>query len=155
MVDSSPHPRHNRTVRRADDDLQRFVAAQTPVYQQVLTELRQARKTSHWMWFVFPQLRGLGLSEMARYYGLCSATEAAAYQQHPVLGPRLLECTGLVVGAAAEHTVHDIFGSPDDLKLRSCITLFAEVADDPLFARALQTLFGGRADSRTLELLAH
>ncbi len=153
MVDSNPQSGRTRSGAGADDDLQRFLDAQDPVYPQVLRELGQGRKTSHWMWFVFPQLRGLGLSETARFYGLRSAEEAIAYQQHPVLGPRLRDCTRLVIAAAADRTVHDIFGSPDDLKLRSCMTLFAQASDDPLFVHALQALFAGQADSRTLDLL--
>lgn len=145
-----------RTSGKAPDkfDLQRYLSAQAPVYPQVLGELQRARKTSHWMWFVFPQLRGLGRSSMAHAYGLTSADEAVAYDRHPVLGQRLRECTGLVARAVATRSVHDIFGSPDNLKLRSCLTLFAEVSNDAAyFAEALNTLFEAGADAWTLDIL--
>jgi uncharacterized protein (DUF1810 family) len=135
------------------DGIERFVDAQDRVHDQVVAELRRGRKTSHWMWFVFPQLRGLGRSETARFYGLASADEARAYLAHPVLGPRLRECVALVLDVDG-RSVHEIFGSPDDLKLRSCLTLFAHIApDDGLFQRALDRLFGGERDERTLALL--
>jgi uncharacterized protein (DUF1810 family) len=134
-------------------DLQRFVAAQDPVYAQVCAELAAGAKTSHWMWFVFPQLRGLGRSATARHYGIGSRAEARAYWEHPVLGPRLRACTGLVL-AVPGKTALQIFRSPDDLKFGSSMTLFAEVAPhEPLFARALDRYFSGRADPRTLALL--
>ncbi|WP_119157051.1 DUF1810 domain-containing protein [Caldimonas tepidiphila] len=134
-------------------DLQRFVAAQEPVYRQVCAELAAGEKASHWMWFVFPQLRGLGRSATARHFGLASAAEARAYWRHPLLGPRLQECTALVL-AVEERTAHQILGSPDDLKFRSSMTLFAQVAPgEPLFGRAIGRFFGGVFDPRTLELL--
>lgn len=136
-----------------ETDLHRFVAAQDPVYDQVCAELAAGRKTSHWMWFVFPQLRGLGRSATARFFGLASSAEALAYWQHPVLGARLRHCAQLVL-AAKGRTAHDIFGSPDDLKLRSCMTLFAAVApEEPVFARVLRHFYGGELDPRTLALL--
>src|SRR4051794_34023027 len=104
-------------------DLDRFVAAQAPVYATVLAELRAGRKQSHWMWFVFPQLAGLGRSPTATFYGLPGLDEARAYLAHDVLGPRLVECTGLV-NAVTGRSAHEIFGTPDDLKFRSCVTLF-------------------------------
>jgi uncharacterized protein (DUF1810 family) len=134
-------------------DLQRFVAAQDTVYDQVRAELAAGRKTSHWMWFVFPQLKALGRSSTAQHYGIADRAEALAYWQHPLLGERLRHCTSLVVGVDG-RSVHQIFGSPDDLKFRSCMTLFAAVApDEPVFAQALQKYFGGVPDARTLELL--
>jgi uncharacterized protein (DUF1810 family) len=131
-------------------DLQRFVAAQAPVYAQVTAELAAGRKRSHWMWFVFPQLKGLGRSAMAQHYGIASPAEARAYWAHPLLGPRLAQCTGLVL-AIDGRSVHEIFGSPDDLKFRSCMTLFAQATGEPLFTRALEKYFGGEADPRTVE----
>ena len=131
-------------------DLQRFVAAQAPVYAQVTAELAAGRKRSHWMWFVFPQLKGLGRSAMAQHYGIASPAEARAYWAHPLLGPRLAQCTGLVL-AIDGPSVHEIFGSPDDLKFRSCMTLFAQATGEPLFTRALEKYFGGEADPRTVE----
>ncbi|MFO1400076.1 MAG: DUF1810 domain-containing protein [Steroidobacteraceae bacterium] len=136
-------------------DLARFVHAQERVYAQVLAELREGAKRSHWMWFIFPQLAGLGSSSTARRYALRDATEARAYLAHPVLGPRLRECTRLVVDARA-RSVADFFGYPDDLKLRSSLTLFAQAApEEPSFGAALERWFGGEPDPRTLELLAN
>src|SRR5690606_16550261 len=115
------------------DDLERFVEAQNRVYDTVRAELAAGRKRTHWMWFIFPKLRGLGFSATAHYYGIASRAEAEAYARHPILGPRLRECTSLVLGVDGK-TAHQIFGSPDDLKFRSCMTLFAAVCpDDPLF----------------------
>ena len=133
--------------------LQRFIDAQTPVYAQVIAELARGRKSSHWMWFVFPQLAGLGRSEMARHYGIAGRDEAIAYWQHPVLGPRLAECTGLVL-AVDGKTALQILGAPDDLKFRSSMTLFEQVAPtEPRFVQALEKYFDGEHDSKTLALL--
>jgi uncharacterized protein (DUF1810 family) len=130
--------------------LERFVEAQAPVYADVLRELGAGRKTSHWMWFVFPQLRSLGRSATAKFYGLEGREEASAYWQHPLLGPRLGECTRRVL-ATAGRTAHEIFGSPDDLKLRSCMTLFDIVAPaEPAFRAVLDRFYGGEADPMTL-----
>ena len=135
-------------------DLERFVDAQAPHIEQAKAELAAGRKRTHWMWFVFPQLRGLGRSEMARRYGLASRAEAAAYLAHPVLGPRLRACVELVL-AVDGRSAHEIFGSPDDLKLRSCLTLFRELDDaGGVFARALAKYFDGAPDPATLQLLA-
>jgi uncharacterized protein (DUF1810 family) len=134
-------------------DLQRFVDAQAPVYQRVLAELRQGQKQSHWMWFVFPQLAGLGHSPMARRFALASGEEAAAYLDHAVLGARLRECAALV-NAVEGKIIHEILGSPDDLKFCSSMTLFAAVSPDPEFATALAKFCGGAPDPKTLQLLA-
>lgn len=133
-------------------DLQRFVDAQAPVYAGVVAELRRGRKQSHWMWFIFPQLAGLGHSAMAQRYALRSRDEAAAYLGHGVLGPRLRECTALV-NAVEGRTIHDILGSPDDLKFHSSMTLFAAVSPEPEFAKAIAKFYGGTPDRKTLELL--
>ncbi len=134
--------------------LQRFVDAQAPVYAEVRAELRSGRKRSHWMWFIFPQIKGLGVSPTAQFYAIGSRGEAEAYFAHPVLGPRLTECTQLVLDVAG-RSAHDIFGSPDDLKFRSSMTLFADVAaDGVLFQAALRKYFNGEPDRRTLEILA-
>jgi uncharacterized protein (DUF1810 family) len=135
-------------------ELERFVEAQAPQIDQAKAELAAGRKRTHWMWFVFPQLRGLGRSETARHFGLRSRAEAVAYLAHPVLGTRLRTCVALVL-AVDGRSAHEIFGTPDDLKLRSCLTLFREV-DDPggMFARALDKYFGGAPDPATLQLLA-
>lgn len=146
--------------------LQRFVAAQDRVYAAVTSELRAGRKRSHWMWFIFPQVQGLGVSPTARHYAIGSLDEAQAYLRHPVLGARLVECTELLL-AHAGTPVDRIFGYPDDLKLRSCLTLFAEVAEmgtkagegqdggapTSAFRRALDVFFDGLADERTLAVL--
>jgi uncharacterized protein (DUF1810 family) len=135
-------------------DLQRFIEAQDPVYLQVCVELAAGAKTSHWMWFVFPQLKALGRSATAQHFGIASRAEAQAYWQHPVLGPRLKACSELVV-AVEGRTALQIFGATDELKFRSCMTLFAQVApQEPVFNRALAKYFGGEADATTLELLA-
>ena len=133
-------------------DLERFVTAQAPVYAQVCAELRQGRKASHWMWFVFPQLAGLGHSAMARQYGITSLAEARAYRTHPVLGPRLCECTQLICQVQG-RSLREILGSPDDLKFRSCVTLFQQVAHagDPF--QAALARYCGSPCPRTLELL--
>jgi len=132
-------------------DLDRFVAAQEPVLDRAMAELRTGRKTSHWMWFVFPQIAGLGHSAMARRFAISGRAEAEAYLRHPVLGPRLRACTELV-NRIAERTAYEIFGSPDDLKFRSSMTLFANVApDDAAFAEALRKYFDGVPDPATLE----
>ena len=132
--------------------LQRFVDAQAPVYTQVKSELARGAKASHWMWFVFPQLKGLGRSSTALHYGIASIDEAQAYMRHPVLGPRLTECTELVL-AVNGKTAHDIFSSPDDLKFCSSMTLFElAVPTDPVFARAIEKYFGGERDARTIAL---
>lgn len=134
-------------------DLKRFVDAQEPVYRSVLAELARGSKQSHWMWFIFPQLAGLGFSPMAQRYAISSRDEAIAYLRHDILGPRLRECTALVNGVQGK-TVHDILGSPDDLKFRSSITLFGAVSSDPEFSAALEKYYRGEPDRRTLELLA-
>jgi uncharacterized protein (DUF1810 family) len=133
-------------------DLARFVDAQASVYRQVVAELSHGRKQSHWMWFIFPQLAGLGFSAMAQRFAIASRDEATAYLQHDVLGPRLLECTRLV-NAVEGRTIHEILGSPDDLKFRSSMTLFAVVSSAAEFAAALKKYYGGETDPRTLELL--
>jgi len=136
-------------------DLDRFVRAQDPVYQRVREELKAGRKQSHWMWFIFPQISGLGMSEMSRRYAIASLDEARAYLAHPVLGPRLREVTGLV-NAVSGRTAHEIFSSPDDQKFRSEMTLFARAAtDNAVFTEALRKYFSSAEDPRTLALLLH
>ena len=138
---------------REDDphDLRRFVEAQAPVIDQVFAELRAGRKRSHWMWFVFPQIAGLGFSAMAQRYAVGSLAEARAYLDHPVLGPRLRDLTAIVDGLP-EHSATTVFGTPDDMKFRSSMTLFAAAARDPEpFRRALSHYFSGAADPATLE----
>jgi uncharacterized protein (DUF1810 family) len=136
-------------VPSAPTDLERFIEAQSRVYGDVLAELRAGRKATHWMWFIFPQLRGLGRSSTAQFYGIADRVEAQAYLAHPLLGAHLVECAGLVL----EHpsrTAHEIFGSPDDLKLRSCATLFASVSPPgSVFHQVLDRYFGGQPDSGT------
>lgn len=135
------------------DSLERFVQAQEPVIDRVRAELRAGRKASHWMWFVFPQIQGLGHSPMAQRFALASRVEAEAYLRHAILGPRLRECTQLVT-AVAGRRIEEIFGYPDDLKFRSCMTLFAHAtADNQVFHDALRKYFGGQEDPATLERL--
>lgn len=137
----------------AQFDLQRFVDAQEPIYEQVRAELTAGAKSSHWMWFVFPQLVGLGRSAMAVRYDLASLDEASAYWHHVVLGARLKECVELVL-AVKGKTAFQIFGTPDDLKFWSSMTVFCRaVPDEQLFRRALAKFCDGREDARTVELL--
>jgi uncharacterized protein (DUF1810 family) len=134
-------------------NLERFVEAQAPVYARALAELRGGHKQSHWMWFIFPQVSGLGHSPMAQHFGIQSLEEARAYLAHPLLGARLRECCEAVL-AVDGKTAHAIFGSPDDLKFCSCLTLFSQAApDDALFRALLQRHYDGDADEATLELL--
>ena len=133
--------------------LERFVEAQDRVYDTVCDELALGAKTSHWMWFIFPQLKELGRSPIAKFYGIDSREEARAYWEHPVLGKRLLECTKLVL-ALRNKTANEILGFPDDLKFQSCMTLFSQVApEEEAFKRALDCYFGGMPDKGTLKLL--
>ncbi|MCP3734945.1 DUF1810 domain-containing protein [Sphingomonas sp. RP10(2022)] len=133
-------------------DLDRFVAAQAASYDQALIELRRGRKTSHWMWFVFPQIAGLGRSDTARFYAIAGADEARAYLAHPLLGPRLIAATHAATAAAG--SAEAIFGGIDAIKLRSSLTLFAAVADDAApFEAALDRFFDGVRDPATLALL--
>ena len=132
-------------------ELKRFVDAQDGVYEQACAELRAGRKRSHWMWFVFPQIRGLGSSPTAARFAISGMEEARAYLEHPVLGPRLQECTGIVVGVEG-RSVEEIFGYPDDLKFHSSMTLFAKAAAEAgVFGEALEKYFGGEMDRGTLE----
>jgi uncharacterized protein (DUF1810 family) len=135
-----------------DLSLERFVEAQEPVYANALTEIRRDAKRSHWMWFVFPQLAGLGRSETARFFGIRSLEEALAYLDHPVLGRRYLECVGALQDLAVSDPVA-IFGPVDAMKLRSSLTLFEAARLTPLFAAALDRWFGGARDPATLGLL--
>lgn len=134
-------------------DLQRFLAAQDPIYQGVLDELRAGKKTSHWMWFIFPQLKDLGRSSTALFYGLETIRDARAYLAHPVLGARLKECTALVL-QHHDKSALDILHHPDNLKFRSCMTLF-QLADplEPVFQAALVQFFKGHADDMTIQLV--
>ncbi len=137
-------------------DLDRFITAQASVFDTVLEELRAGRKRTHWMWFVFPQLHGLGSSSMALFYGIGSLAEAHAYYAHPVLGPRLICCTRTVLESGG-RSLHEIFGSPDDLKFCSSMTMFeAAVPEEAsaIFAQALDRWCAGERDTRTLELIA-
>ena len=134
-------------------DLERFVEAQADCYQQVTCELRAGRKSSHWMWFIFPQIAGLGHSETAGRYAISSLAEAAAYLRHPVLGPRLRECAQLVVEVKG-RSIDQILGYPDNLKFRSSMTLFAKAGpDEEVFRNVLQKYFDGVEDALTLERL--
>ena len=135
-------------------DPERFVAAQSDTYQRAVAELRSGRKSSHWMWFVFPQMTGLGHSDMARRYGIRDLDEARAYLSHPVLGARLQECAEVLAGLDDRLSASEIFGHPDDLKLRSSLTLFARAAGPgSIYERLLGKYFAGQPDELTLAQL--
>ena len=132
-------------------EMSRFVDAQAGVYGTVLAELRAGRKQTHWMWFIFPQLAALGRSPTAKFYGLAGLEEAREYLRHEVLGPRLLECTELV-NAVTGRSAHEIFGTPDELKFRSCVTLFRLAGGGEVFGEALRRYYGGMEDEATVRL---
>ena len=134
-------------------DLERFIRAQNPVFQDVQGELARGRKQTHWMWFVFPQVAGLGFSAMSQRYAIGSREEARAYLAHPVLGARLIECTRLVL-AVQGRSINAILGAPDDAKFRSSMTLFGTVSDQPIFGEAIARYFAGERDAATLEILS-
>jgi len=134
-------------------DLDRFMQAQEQVYSRVVAELSDGRKQSHWIWFIFPQVTGLGFSAMSQHYAITSREEAEAYIAHPVLGPHLIECTGLVL-AVKDRTINAILGAPDDTKFRSSMTLFAAVSDKPIFVEAIAKYFADGRDPATLDILA-
>jgi uncharacterized protein (DUF1810 family) len=135
-------------------NLSRFVQAQEQTYEQALSELRLGRKQSHWMWYVFPQLDGLGSSPITKLYSIKSEDEARAYLKHPTLGPRLVECAEVILSVDGK-SAREILGSPDDLKLKSCATLFAQVSPPgSVFERILEKFYDGERDAATLRLLA-
>ena len=136
-------------------DLNRFINAQESIYATALQEIKSGRKRSHWMWFIFPQLKGLGISHTSQYYGICNIEEASAYLSHPLLGKRLIEiCQAL--SATNINDAGSIFGNPDDLKLKSCLTLFSCVNNtNPIFEELLSKFFNGVKDNKTLQLLEH
>ena len=133
-------------------NLKRFVDAQHNDYNIALAEIKNGRKRSHWMWYIFPQIGGLGFSETSRFYGIKNKDEALAFLHHPVLGERLINiCNALL--SLPQNDAHNIFGSPDDLKLKSCMTLFASLQANPVFDNVLQKFFGGKRDDNTLRIL--
>lgn len=134
-------------------DLERFVRAQNPVFGVIQGELTRGRKQTHWMWFVFPQIAGLGFSTMSQRYAIGSRAEAETYLAHPILGARLIDCTRLVL-AVEGRTINAILGTPDDAKFRSSMTLFGAVAGEPVFDEALAKYFEGERDGATLDILA-
>jgi uncharacterized protein (DUF1810 family) len=137
-----------------EDGLERFLIAQARDYEQALAELKAGQKRSHWIWYVLPQLRGLGRSDMARYYGIRDRSEAEAYIAHPVLGQRLVECVEAVL-THPDRSAVEIFGVVDAVKFRSCLTLFGEVAEDEdCFAEAMRVFYVDERDAETLRLLA-
>lgn len=135
------------------DSLDRFVTAQQAMYPQALAELTAGAKQSHWIWFVFPQISGLGLSATARRYAITDLDEARAYLAHPVLGPRLIVCVETLLGWAGRRTAEQVLGGIDALKCRSCLTLFEAAGGDPVFGQALDALYDGERDALTLERL--
>jgi uncharacterized protein (DUF1810 family) len=137
----------------SDNTLSRFISAQQNIYPQVLKELQNNKKTTHWMWFIFPQIDGLGHSSTAKYYSIKHIEEAKEYLAHPVLGTRLLECSNILLNIQGK-TAEDIFGYPDNLKLKSCITLFNyAVPEHKIFGAVLQKYFAGEQDEKTLSIL--
>jgi uncharacterized protein (DUF1810 family) len=134
-------------------DLQRFVDAQANVFDRALSEIKSGRKRSHWMWFIFPQVEGLGTSSMSKRYAIRSIAAAKAYLAHPLLGPRLLECAEAALAVQTSSAL-ELFGSPDDMKLRSCATLFACVSSEgSVFSQLIDKFFDGKPDERTLQLV--
>ena len=137
-----------------EHNLERFITAQKAVFQTAIAELQQGRKESHWMWYIFPQIQGLGFTENSKYYAIKNLKEAGEFLNHRVLGPRLILISSVLLESPT-NDAHRIFGSPDDLKLHSCMTLFAEVPDaDPVFKKVLDKFFGSRKDNKTLKILA-
>ena len=138
----------------APTDLNRFISAQEKTYELALTEVRNGKKQSHWMWYIFPQLAALGRSDTSRFYGIKDLEEANAYLKHPLLGKRLEEISNVLLQHPTSNA-HTIFGSPDDLKLRSCMTLFSEAPEaSPVFEDVLKKFFNGKKDPLTLDLLS-
>ena len=137
-----------------ENDLNRFLTAQEDHYENALSEIKSGKKTSHWMWFIFPQFKGLGFSETSKFYSIKSLKEAEEYLNHPILGARLKEITEVLIDLD-ENDAHKIFGSPDDMKLHSCMTLFSEVdeSDEKLFDKVIAKFFKGEKDKKTFELL--
>jgi uncharacterized protein (DUF1810 family) len=134
-------------------DLERFVEAQDAVFETALAEISRGRKRSHWMWYIFPQIAGLGASSTTKFYAVKDLAEAGDYLRHPVLGKRLIEISGVLL-EIEDRTAHEIFGSPDDRKLKSSMTLFASLPDaDPVFQKVLDKYYGGERDARTLEII--
>ena len=133
-------------------DLERFISAQEKTYEIALQEIQAGHKASHWMWFVFPQLKGLGFSSTAKYYGLSGKEEAKAYMAHPVLGKRLMEITNALLKLES-NDAEEVMGYPDNLKLQSCMTLFAMVSDESLFGSVLNKFYDGKMDERTVSIL--
>jgi len=133
--------------------LDKFITAQESTYPKAQHELEAGRKTSHWMWYIFPQLAGLGSSETSKYYSLANLKEAELYLRHPVLGARLVSMANILLKLPGRHA-HEIFGSPDDMKLKSCMTLFSLVpGSDPSFSKVLEKYFDGQKDHKTLKIL--
>ena len=145
-------PKKIQPKERKDHSLERFVDAQERMYNMALTEVKSGKKLSHWIWYIFPQLKGLGMSGNSHYYGIDNIEEAKAYLQHPILGARLREITSVFLGLTGKNA-QDVFGYLDAMKVRSCMTLFNEVADDDLFRKVLERYYSGLADERTLAIL--
>lgn len=153
MAPAAPSNQTGKHNRKMQYDLNRFLVEQRDVYEDVIEELRHGRKTSHWIWFIFPQVAGLGHSAMSRRFAIASLDEARAYLAHPVLGERLRECAGLIL-AITGRTAEQILGSTDAMKLRSCMTLFHRAApEEPHFAQVLDRYYGGVSDEATDALL--
>lgn len=138
-----------------ENSLKRFTEAQENTYAAALSEIQQGRKKSHWMWFIFPQISGLGMSETSRYYGIKDLKEAAEFLSHPVLGSRLMSISRELLKLKT-NDAHQVFGSPDDLKLKSCMTLFSSLENaDPVFKMVLNKFFNGQMDTKTVHIISH
>ena len=140
------------TKERKDHSLERFVDAQERMYEMALAEVKNGKKLSHWIWYIFPQLKGLGMSGNSHYYGIDDLEEARAYLNHPILGARLREITSVFLDSVGKNA-QDVFGYMDAMKVRSCMTLFNEVSDDDLFRKVLERYYSGLADEKTLAIL--
>ena|ERR1700750_3025205 len=137
-----------------DNSLKRFTDAQENSYAAAFSEIQQGKKKSHWMWFIFPQIAGLGFSETSRYYAITDVQEATSFLKHPVLGPRLISISRELLSLKT-NDAHQVFGGPDDLKLHSCMTLFSSLPDaDPVFQKVLEKFFNGRKDLKTLQIIS-
>ena len=145
-------PKKIQPKERKDHSLERFVDAQERMYDIALAEVKSGKKLSHWIWYIFPQLKGLGESNNSRYYGIDDIDEAKAYLNHPILGTRLREITSVFLDSVGKN-VQDVFGYLDAMKVRSCMTLFNEVSDDDLFRKVLERYYSGLADEKTLAIL--
>ena len=152
FANKEEEPKKIQPKERKDHSLERFVDAQERMYEMALAEVKNGKKLSHWIWYIFPQLKGLGMSGNSHYYGIDDLEEARAYLNHPILGARLREITSIFLDSVGKNA-QDVFGYMDAMKVRSCMTLFNEVSDDDLFRKVLERYYSGLADEKTLAIL--